>query len=138
VITSAEQQLSKQSFKKHQSPVVNENTTLSSKQQQKQQQNKGTATISTPPIEILTKQSAIPASLIPPKARRSGSSTSSSSTIPQQQQANRTVIEPTARILTVSGGIQIPTVSTAQMENVKLIASKYTSLLHIFFFTFSS
>lgn len=92
--------------------------------QQKRNGNGTTATISTPPIEILSRQSSsIPASLIPPKARRSASS-SSSVPLQQQQQSNKTVSEPRTRILTVSGGVQIPTVTSSQMENAKRVASK--------------
>lgn len=71
----------------------------------------------TPPVEV-SKQSLIPASLIPPKARRSGSVT------PQPQFTAKPVVVEPCRILTVSGGIQIPTVTSSQMEEAKQVASK--------------
>lgn len=101
--------------------------------------SKGRST-SSPQIEVLTKQakpsspassssttSSIPASLIPPRVRRNGSSN-------QQQQANKSVEHPhsvesnnanyhpaATRILTVSGGIQIPSINANQMEVAKLV-----------------
>jgi hypothetical protein len=92
--------------------------------------------VKSPPIEVLSKQtntpspSSVPTSLIPPKARRSNSSTPQPPQLPQQQQQqqqftkNNTAVEP-ARILTVSGGIQIPIITSGQMESVKNVASKF-------------
>lgn len=77
----------------------------------------------TPPVvDTTSKQSTIPSSLIPPKARRSGSVT------PQPQFIAKPVVVEPCRILTVSGGIQIPTVTSSQMEEAKQIASKFLCL----------
>lgn len=74
----------------------------------------------TPPImDASSKQNMVPISLIPPKARRSGSVT------PQPQFTAKPVVVEPCRILTVSGGIQIPTVTSSQMEHAKQIASKF-------------
>ncbi|KAI9250859.1 YjeF N-terminal domain-containing protein [Helicostylum pulchrum] len=73
----------------------------------------------TPPImDASSKQNMVPISLIPPKARRSGSVT------PQPQFTSKPVVVEPCRILTVSGGIQIPTVTSSQMEHAKQIASE--------------
>ncbi|KAG2235683.1 hypothetical protein INT48_008559 [Thamnidium elegans] len=73
----------------------------------------------TPPImDVSSKQNMVPISLIPPKARRSGSVT------PQPQFTAKPVVVEPCRILTVSGGIQIPTVTSSQMEHAKQIASE--------------
>lgn len=60
----------------------------------------------------------VPISLIPPKARRSGSVT------PQPQFIAKPVVVEPCRILTVSGGIQIPTVTSSQMELAKQVAEE--------------
>jgi hypothetical protein len=76
------------------------------------------------PVEILSKPQSkpttngnIPASLIPPRVRRSANSTPK---IQQQPSPSKTATE-APRILTVSSGIQIPTVNANQMETAKLI-----------------
>lgn len=83
------------------------------------------------PVEIVSKSQAqqskpattgnsssgIPASLIPPRVRASTNSTPKI----QQKSAIKPVTEAAPRILTVSGGIQIPTVNANQMETAKVI-----------------
>lgn len=87
------------------------------------------------PVEILSKpqqkpiittttatNSTIPASLIPPRVRRSANSTPKVQQQQQQQQSpSSKIVSESPRILTVSSGIQIPTVNANQMETAKLI-----------------
>lgn len=88
---------------------------------------------SSPQIEVLTKQakpsspassssttSSIPASLIPPRVRRNGSSNQQQVKYVDGVETN-TTHHHAARILTVSGGIQIPSINANQMEVAKLI-----------------
>jgi hypothetical protein len=99
--------------------------------------NENPVTKNRSPIEILTKQqtrsspssSSIPTSLIPPRVRRSGSSNQQQQQQQQQQLQqpqtkpvkNNVVESITSRILTVSGGIEIPSINANQMEVAKLI-----------------
>ncbi|CEP18638.1 hypothetical protein [Parasitella parasitica] len=90
--------------------------------------NKPAAKNRSPQIDILAKQqgksspsptsSGVPAALIPPRVRRNGAANQQQQT--KSAESNASGSTP-ARILTVSGGIQIPSINATQMEVAKII-----------------